>query len=111
MKADIGSLMKQAQKMQAEMQKAQEQLAELEVTGEAGAGMVKIRMSCKHEVRQLSIDPALLGDDREMLEDVLVAAFNDALRKVERTVQEKMGGVTAGMTAGMGLPPGLKLPF
>ncbi|MCE7902595.1 MAG: YbaB/EbfC family nucleoid-associated protein [Gammaproteobacteria bacterium PRO9] len=107
MKADIGSLMKQAQKMQAEMQKAQEQLASLEVTGEAGAGMVKIRMTCKHEVRGLSIDPALLGDDREMLEDVLVAAFNDALRKVERTVQEKMGGVTAGM----GLPPGLKLPF
>lgn len=107
MKADIGSLMKQAQKMQVEMQKAQEQLASLEVTGEAGAGMVKLRMTCKHEVRQVTIDPALLGDDREMLEDVLVAAFNDALRKVERTVQERMGGVTAGL----GLPPGLKLPF
>lgn len=107
MKADIGQLMKQAQRMQAEMQKAQSELAELEVTGEAGGGLVKIRMTCKHEVRQLTIDPALLGDDREMLEDVLVAGFNDALRKVERTVQERMGG----MTAGLGLPPGLKLPF
>lgn len=107
MKADIGSLMKQAQKMQAQMQKAQEELAGLEVTGEAGGGLVRLRMTCKHEVRQVSIDPSLVGDDREMLEDVLVAAFNDALRKVERTVQEKLGGVTAGM----GLPPGLKLPF
>lgn len=107
MKADIGNLMKQAQRMQAEMQKAQEELAALEVAGEAGGGLVKISMSCKHEVRKLSIDPSLLGEDREMLEDVLVAAFNDALRKVERTVQEKMGG----MTAGLGLPPGLKLPF
>lgn len=107
MKADIGSLMKQAQKMQAQMQKAQEELASLEVTGEAGGGMVQLRMTCKHEVRKLTIDPSLVGDDREMLEDVLVAAFNDALRKVERTVQDKLGG----MTAGLGLPPGLKLPF
>lgn len=107
MKADIGSLMKQAQKMQAQMQKAQEELAGLEVTGEAGGGLVKLRMTCKHEVRQVSIDPSLVGEDREMLEDVLVAAFNDALRKVERTVQDKLGG----MTAGLGLPPGLKLPF
>ncbi|MBL8200658.1 MAG: YbaB/EbfC family nucleoid-associated protein [Chromatiales bacterium] len=107
MKADIGSLMKQAQKMQAQMQKAQEELAGLEVTGEAGGGLVQLRMTCKHEVRKLTIDPSLLGDDREMLEDVLVAAFNDALRKVERTVQDKLGG----MTAGLGLPPGLKLPF
>jgi len=107
MKADIGSLMKQAQKMQAQMQKAQDELATLEVTGEAGGGLAKIRMTCKHEVRKLTIDPSLVGDDREMLEDVLVAAFNDALRKVERTVQEKMGG----MTAGLGLPAGLKLPF
>ena len=107
MKADIGSLMKQAQKMQAQMQKAQEELATLEVAGEAGGGLVQIRMTCKHEVRKLTIDPSLVGDDREMLEDVLVAAFNDALRKVERTVQDKMGG----MTAGLGLPPGLKLPF
>lgn len=107
MKADIGSLMKQAQKMQAQMQKAQDELATLEVAGEAGGGLVQIRMTCKHEVRKLTIDPSLVGDDREMLEDVLVAAFNDALRKVERTVQDKMGG----MTAGLGLPPGLKLPF
>jgi DNA-binding YbaB/EbfC family protein len=107
MKADIGSLMKQAQKMQAEMQKAQEQLAAIEVTGEAGGGLVKLTMTCKHEVRGVRIDPSLVGDDREMLEDVLVAAFNDALRKVERTVQDRLGGVTAGL----GLPPGLKLPF
>lgn len=107
MKADIGSLMKQAQKMQAQMQKAQEELATLEVVGEAGGGLVKIAMTCKHEVRKLTIDPSLVGDDREMLEDIVVAAFNDALRKVERTVQDKMGG----MTAGLGLPPGLKLPF
>lgn len=107
MKADIGSLMKQAQKMQSQMQKAQEELAGLEVTGEAGGGLVQLRMTCKHEVRKLTIDPSLVGEDREMLEDVLVAAFNDALRKVERTVQDKLGG----MTAGLGLPPGLKLPF
>ncbi|MDH5255517.1 MAG: YbaB/EbfC family nucleoid-associated protein [Gammaproteobacteria bacterium] len=107
MKADIGSLMKQAQKMQAQMQKAQEELAGLEVTGEAGGGLVQLRMTCKHEVRKLTIDPSLVGDDREMLEDVLIAAFNDALRKVERTVQDRLGG----MTAGLGLPPGLKLPF
>jgi nucleoid-associated protein EbfC len=107
MKADIGSLMKQAQKMQAQMQKAQEELAGLEVTGEAGGGLVQLRMTCKHEVRKLTIDPSLVGDDREMLEDVLIAALNDALRKVERTVQDKLGG----MTAGLGLPPGLKLPF
>jgi DNA-binding YbaB/EbfC family protein len=107
MKADLGQLMKQAQRMQAQMQKAQEEVASLEVEGEAGGGLVRIRMTCKHEVRALTIDPALLGDDREMLEDVLVAAFNDALRKAERTVQEKLSGVTAGL----GLPPGLKLPF
>jgi DNA-binding YbaB/EbfC family protein len=107
MKADLGQLMKQAQRMQAQMQKAQEEVAALEVEGEAGGGLVRIRMTCKHEVRALSIDPALLGDDRDMLEDVLVAAFNDALRKAERTVQEKLSGVTAGL----GLPPGLKLPF
>ena len=107
MKADIAGLMKQAQKMQAQMQKAQEELASMEVTGEAGGGLVQIRMTCKREVRKLTIDPALVKDDREMLEDVLVAAFNDALRKVERLVEDKLGG----MTAGMGLPPGLKLPF
>ena len=99
--------MKQAQKMQARMQEAQEQLASIEVAGEAGGGLVKIRMTCKHEVRALSIDPSLLGADRDMLEDVLITALNDTLRKVERTVQDKLGG----MTAGLGLPPGLKLPF
>ena len=107
MNPDLGSLMKQAQKMQAQMQKAQEELAGLEVTGEAGGGLVQIRMTCKHEVRKLTIDPSLLGDDRDMLEDVLVAALNDTLRKVDRTVQDKLGG----MTAGLGLPAGLKLPF
>lgn len=107
MKADIGQLMKQAQKVQAEMQKAQEELASLEVEGEAGGGLVKLVMTCKHEVRGLKIDPSLVGDDRDMLEDVLVAAFNDAVRKVERTVQEKLSG----MAGGMGLPGGLQLPF
>lgn len=107
MKADIGQLMKQAQKMQAEMQKAQEELANLEVEGEAGGGLVKLSMTCKHEVRGLKIDPSLLGDDRDMLEDVLVAAFNDAVRKVERTIQDKFSG----MAGGMGLPGGLQLPF
>jgi DNA-binding YbaB/EbfC family protein len=107
MKADIGQLMKQAQRMQAQMQKAQEEAGAMEVEGEAGGGLVKLRMTCRHEVRALSIDPALLGDDRDMLEDVLVAAFNDALRKAERAVQEKLAGVTAGL----GLPPGMKLPF
>jgi DNA-binding YbaB/EbfC family protein len=107
MKADIGQLMKQAQKMQAEMQKAQEELANLEVEGEAGGGLVTLSMTCKHEVRGLKIDPSLLGDDRDMLEDVLVAAFNDAVRKVERTVQDKFSG----MAGGMGLPGGLQLPF
>jgi len=107
MKADIGQLMKQAQKMQAEMQKAQEELANLEVEGEAGGGLVRITMTCKHEVRGLKIDSSLLDDDRDMLEDILVAAFNDAVRKVERTVQDKFSG----MAGGMGLPGGLQLPF
>ncbi len=107
MKADIGQLMKQAQKMQAEMQKAQEELGNLEVEGEAGGGLVKLSMTCRHEVRGIKIDPSLVGDDRDMLEDVLVAAFNDAVRKVERTVQDKFSG----MAGGMGLPGGLQLPF
>jgi DNA-binding YbaB/EbfC family protein len=107
MKADLGQLMKQAQKMQSEMQKAQDELAETEVTGEAGGGMVKITMTCQREVRDMAIDPVLLDDDRDMLEDVIAAAFNDALRKVDSTVQEKLSG----MGAGLGLPAGLKLPF
>lgn len=107
MKGGIGQLMKQAQQMQGDMQKAQEEMASMTVTGESGAGMVRITMSCKHQVHALQIDDTLLGDDKDMLEDLVVAAFNDALRKVEKTVQEKFSG----MTAGMGLPPGMKLPF
>lgn len=107
MKGQIGQLMRQAQQMQENLKKAQAELAALEVTGEAGGGMVKVTMSCKHEVRGINIDPELLGDDREMLEDLVAAGVNDALRKVERTVQEKYSG----MTSGLGLPPGMKLPF
>jgi hypothetical protein len=107
MKGQIGQLMRQAQQMQANMQKAQEQLASVEVTGEAGAGMVKVTMTCRHEVRRVSIDSSLVGDDREMLEDLVAAATNDALRRVDETVKEKMSG----MTAGLGLPAGMKLPF
>lgn len=107
MKGGIGQLMKQAQQMQADMQKAQEEMANLTVTGESGAGMVRITMTCKHEVRALEIDDSLVGDDKEMLEDLIVAAFNDAVRRVESTVQEKF----AGMTSGLSLPPGMKLPF
>jgi DNA-binding YbaB/EbfC family protein len=100
-------MMKQAQMMQENMRRMQEQLGTLEVEGQSGSGMVKITMTCKHEVRRVSIDPSLIGNDREMLEDLLVAAINDAARKVEATVQEKMSS----LTAGMGLPAGLKLPF
>jgi DNA-binding YbaB/EbfC family protein len=107
MKGGIGQLMKQAQQMQADMQKAQEELASLTVTGESGAGMVQITLTCKYQVKALVIDDALIGEDKEMLEDVVIAAFNDAVRKVESTMQEKY----AGMTSGMGLPPGMKLPF
>lgn len=107
MKPDLGQLLKQAQRMQAEMQKAQAELASLEVQGEAGGGMVRLTMTCSQQVRSISIDPSLLGDSREMLEDVLVAAFNDALRKVESAVQTRC----AGLTAGLGLPGSLKIPF
>ncbi len=107
MKGAMGQLMRQAQKMQADMQKAQAELANLEVVGQAGGGMVSVTMTCKHEVRRVQIDDSMIGDDREMLEDLVAAATNDALRKVESTVQEKM----AGMTAGMQLPPGMKRPF
>ncbi len=107
MKGGIGQLMKQAQQMQANMKKAQEEMASLTVTGESGAGMVRITMSCQHQVQAVEIDDSLVGDDKEMLEDLITAAFNDALRKVEKTVQEKFSG----MTSGMSLPPGMKLPF
>ncbi len=106
MKGGIAGLMKQAQQMQANMQKAQEELALLEVEGQAGAGMVKIVMTCKHDVRRVAIDPSVM-DDKEMLEDLIAAAMNDAARRVETTVQEKMGAFTAGLS----LPPGMKLPF
>jgi DNA-binding YbaB/EbfC family protein len=107
MKGGIGQLMKQAQQMQADMQKAQEEMANLTVTGESGAGMVKVTMTCKHEMRAVEIDDAALGDDKEMLEDLVMAAFNDANRRVEETVKEKFSG----MTAGLNLPGGFKLPF
>jgi hypothetical protein len=107
MKGGIGQLMKQAQEMQASMKKAQEEMASLTVTGESGAGVVRITMTCQHQVRSLDIDDSMIGDDKEMLEDLIVAAFNDALRKVESTVQEKYSG----MASGLGLPPGIKLPF
>ena len=107
MKGGIGQLMKHAQQMQADMQKAQEEMASLTVTGESGAGLVRITMTCKHELKRLEIDDSLIGDDKEMLEDLIIAAFNDAVRRVEKTVQEKFSG----MTAGLSLPPGMKLPF
>ena len=107
MKGGIGQLMKQAQQMQANMKKAQEEMASLTVTGESGGGMVKVTMTCQHRLQALEIDDSLIGDDKEMLEDLIVAAFNDAANKVEKTVQEKF----AGMTSGISLPPGMNLPF
>ena len=100
-------MMKQAQQMQENMQKMQEKLAEIEVEGQSGAGLVKVTMTCRHDVKRIQIDASLLKDDKEMLEDLVAAAVNDAVRKIESTVQEKMSGVTAGM----GLPPGFKMPF
>ena len=107
MRGNINQLMKQAQAMQTNMQKMQEQIASLEVVGEAGGGMVKVTMSGRHEVRRVQIEPAVIGEDREMLEDLIAAATNDAVHKVEVMVQEKMSS----MTAGLQLPPGMKLPF
>ena len=107
MKGGIGQFMKQAQQMQAEMQKAQEEIARMTVSGESGVGLVKITMTCKYEVRQLHIDESLVGEDKEMLEDLIVAAFNDAVRKVEAAIKEKFSGLAGGLT----LPPGMKLPF
>jgi DNA-binding YbaB/EbfC family protein len=106
-KGGIGNLMKQAQMMQENLQKAQAQLAEMEVEGQAGAGMVKVVMTGKHDVKRVTIDPSLMSDDKEMLEDLIAAAVNDAVRRVETTTQEKMSAVTAGMP----LPPGMKFPF
>jgi len=107
MKGGLGQLMKQAQQMQENMRKVQESLATIEVEGQSGAGLVKVVMTCRHDVKRVSIDPSLLADDKDMLEDLVAAAVNDAVRKVEATSQEKM----AGFTAGLNLPPGMKLPF
>jgi len=106
MKGGIAGLMKQAQQMQANMEKAQEQLALVEVEGQSGAGAVKVLMTCKHDVKRVTIDPSVM-DDKEMLEDLIAAAMDDASRRVETTTAEKMGGFTAGLN----LPPGMKLPF
>jgi nucleoid-associated protein EbfC len=107
MRGNINNLMKQAQAMQANMQKAQAEIVNIEVIGESGGGMVKITMNGRHEVKRVQIEPSVSGEDREMLEDLIAAAANDAVHKVEARVQEKMASVTAGMQ----LPPGMKLPF
>ena len=107
LKGGLGNIMKQAQQMQENMQKMQAKLAEIEVEGQSGAGLVKVLMNCRHDVKRVSIDASLLSDDKDMLEDLVAAAVNDAVRRVESTTQEKMAGVTAGM----GLPPGFKMPF
>ena len=107
MKHNIGQLMRQAQQLQANMQKAQEQLAALEVTGESGGGMVKVTMNGRHEVRRVEIDPTVAASDREMLEDLVAAACNDAVRRAGEAVQQHMAGAMGGMQ----LPPGMKLPF
>ncbi len=103
----LGNLMKQAQQMQENMQKMQSKIAEMEVEGVSGAGLVKVVMTGKHDVKRVTLDPSLMADDKDMLEDLIAAAMNDAVRKVEEMVQEKMAGVTAGLP----LPPGFKLPF
>jgi len=107
MKGGMGNLMKQAQQMQAKMAKAQEELADMEVTGESGAGMVKITMTGSHNVRRVAIDDSLMDDDKDMLEDLIAAACNDAVRRVEEQNKEKMGALTGGMQ----MPPGMKMPF
>jgi DNA-binding YbaB/EbfC family protein len=106
-KGGLGKMMKQAQEMQANMQKAQEELANMEVTGQSGGGMVSVVMTGRHDVKRVSIDDSLMGDDKEMLEDLLAAAVNDAVRQVESTSAEKMSS----MTAGLNLPAGMKMPF
>jgi len=106
MKGGLGNIMKQAQAMQENMQKAQEELANTEVTGESGAGMVRVVMSCRHDVKKITIDPELMNDDKEVLEDLIAAGVNDAVRKVEKATEEKMGNLTSGLNI-----PGMKLPF
>ena len=107
MKNQIAGLMKQAQAMQDNLKKAQEELGNIEVEGQSGAGLVKVVMTCKHEVKRVTIDPSLLADDKDMLEDLVAAAFNDGLRRAEEVSSEKMGKLTAGMP----MPPGMKFPF
>jgi DNA-binding YbaB/EbfC family protein len=107
MKGQLAGLMKQAQAMQENMKRAQDELALLEVEGQSGAGLVKVTMTCKHDVRRVAIDPSLLADDKDMLEDLVAAAFNDAVRRAEEISTEKMGKLTAGMP----MPPGMKFPF
>ena len=107
MKGHLAGLMKQAQAMQDNLKKAQEELATIEVEGQSGAGLVKVTMTCKHDVKRIVIDPSLLADDKDMLEDLVAAAFNDAIRRAEEVSQQKMGKLTAGMP----LPPGMKFPF
>ena len=107
-KGQLAGLMKQAQAMQDNLKKAQEELAFVEVTAEAGSGLVKVTMTCKHEVKRIEIDPSLLTDDKDLLEDLVAAAFNAAVRKAEEVSQEKMGKITAGMPS---LPGGMKMPF
>ena len=108
MKGGIGNMMKQVQQVQENMAKMQAKLAEIEIEGASGAGMVKVTMTCKYDVRRVEIDPSLMADDKEMLEDLVAAAFNAAVRKAEETSAEKMGKLTAGMP---GLPGGMKFPF
>ena len=106
-KGNIAQAMQMAQRMQDNMKKAQEELAQTEVEGQSGAGLVKVVMTCRHDVKRVTIDPSLLAEDKDMLEDLLAAAVNDAVRRVETTTQEKMSGLTMGMP----MPPGFKLPF
>jgi DNA-binding YbaB/EbfC family protein len=106
MKGGLGNLMRQAQAMQENLKKAQEELASIEVTGNAGGGMVSVTMTCRHDVRKITIDPELMGDDHEVLEDLVAAAFNDAARKVEEETAKRMSGIAGGMGI-----PGLNLPF
>ncbi len=107
MKGPLGNLMKQAQQMQENLQRAQEQIAAMEVTGESGAGLVRITMTGRHDVKRVEIDPSLMQEDKAMLEDLIAAAVNDAVRRVEQLSKDKLSGLTAGMA----LPPGMKLPF
>jgi DNA-binding YbaB/EbfC family protein len=107
MKGQLAGLMKQAQQMQENLKKAQDEIASMEIEGQAGAGMVKVTMTGRHDVKRVIIDPSLMGDDKDMLEDLVAAAVNDAVRRVETLTQEKMSG----LTSGFGLPPGMKLPF